>query len=180
MIHFSQFGEHERFRRAWESVQIVRSVSYSLFTFGDSDLPYFLVCDCAGDDDKVSIKRGEAKMSRPLIISADSPHAEFRDFFENQEGEEVARFILTRTARFPNVKFANVVESEQFVSDSVEEAVARINRKLDEEEEDHVAVLTAPVGLGGVAVLRYCLERVARSAPDNLNELQERGFLPHS
>ena len=57
-------------------------------------------------------------------------------------------------------------------------AATRINRKLDEEEEDRVAILTAPPGLGGVAVLRYCLERVAQSAPDNLAELRERGLLP--
>ena len=90
----------------------------------------------------------------------------------------LVRFLLSRTARFSNMKFNNVVRSEQFVSDSVEEAATRINRKLDEEEEDRVAILTAPTGLGGVAVLRYCLERVAKSAPENLAELRERGFLP--
>ena len=38
-----------------------------------------------------------------------------------------------------------------------------------------MAIHTAPAG---VAVLRYTAEPIMQSAPDNLNELRERGFLP--
>jgi len=178
MINFGNFPQYERFREAWESVEIVRSVAYTLFTFGDSDLPYYLVCSPEEAGDQVSIRRGDVKVSRPLIITAGQATPQFRDFFDGQEDEDIVKFLLARSARFPNMKFSNVVGSKELVSDNVEEAVARIIRKLDNEEEDRVGVLTAPSGLGGVAVLRYCLERMAQSTPDNLTELQERGLLP--
>ena len=113
-----------------------------------------------------------------MIYMPDNAPPEFHNFFEDETDQDLVRFLLARTARFGNMKFDNVVGSEQFVSDSVEEAVTKLNDKLDDEEEDRVAVLTAPAGLGGVAVLRYCLERVAESAPENVAELRERGFLP--
>ena len=36
----------------------------------------------------------------------------------------------------------------------------KINRKLDADEEDRIAILTAPENLAGIAILRYATERV--------------------
>jgi hypothetical protein len=41
-----------------------------------------------------------------------------------------------------------------------------------------VAILSAPHRLGKFAVLRYTAERIMESAPGNIQELRERGFLP--
>ncbi|MCP4506212.1 MAG: hypothetical protein GY826_07430, partial [Fuerstiella sp.] len=60
----------------------------------------------------------------------------------------------------------------------LQEAVDSLNSQLDADEEDRVAVLTAPPGLAGFALLKYASERITESASDNLNELRERGLLP--
>ena len=176
-MDLEEVADYSRFRQAWDSVRIFRSVPYSLFTFGDSDLPYYLVCGPSAERTTALVKRGNVKIARPLIITANNAPPQFQNFFSDQEDDDLVKFLLTRLARFRNMKFDNLVESEQFVSDNVEEVASRIDRTLDEEEEDRVAILTAPAALGSVAVLRYCLERVAESAPDNLAELRERGFL---
>ena len=88
------------------------------------------------------------------------------------------QFLLTRTAKFSNLKFRNQIGKQQLVHDSMEAAVEKISQQLDEEEEDRVAILTAPANLAGVAVLKYAAERVFKSAPDNIQELRERGFFP--
>lgn len=175
------FPDHDagaRFRNAWQAVAIARPVHYSLFTFGESELPYYLIVDAARPREPVSVTQGEVKITRPLIITPDNARPELRGFFENQEFDDVVQFLLQRTAAFSHLKFDNLHGPSQIVSDSVDEVVARLNRKLDTEEEDRVAILTAPYGLGGLAVLRYAAERVWRSAPDNIQELRERGFLP--
>ncbi|MBX3441114.1 MAG: hypothetical protein KF774_01815 [Planctomyces sp.] len=168
----------EGFRRLWDSVGIARPVHYSLFTFGESELPYWLVQDADRDKTPVRIARGEVRITRPLIITPDNARPEFRNFFEDENFSGLVEFLLARSAAFSHLKFDNRVGPDQIVSDSVEEAVARLNRQLDADEEDRVAVLTAPHGLGGVAILRYAAERIASSAPDNIRELRERGFLP--
>ncbi len=181
LIVFMDFEDHDagaRFRDAWQAVEIARPVSYSLFTFGESDLPYFLIVDAAQPRQPVSVTQGEVKITRPLIVTPDNARPELQGFFEDHELDDVVDFLLQRTAAFSHLKFDNLHGPAQIVSDSIEEVVARLNHKLDTEDDDRVAVLTAPHGLGGLAVLRYATERVWQSAPDNIQELRERGFLP--
>lgn len=175
---FDDFDRHRRLRTAWDSVRIVRSVPYSLFTFGESQLPYFLVCEASGPEQTVSIRKGEVRITRPMIITSENAQPEFRNFFEDQADEDVLSFLMARTAAFSHLRFSNESGPERIVSDSVEEAVARLAKQLDDEEEDRVAILTAPAKMGSVAVLKYAADRVWQSAPDNLQELRERGFLP--
>lgn len=177
-MSYSEFEQQRRFREAWEAIRIARPVHYSLFTFGDSELPYFLVCDRRDPSANVSVTRGEVRITRPLIITPDNARPEFLNFFENDDDGEAAAFLMQREAAFSNVKFVNQHGTARIVTDEVDEAVARLNRQLDDEEEDRVAILCAPAALGGFAVLRYAVERVMQSSPDNIRELRERGFLP--
>ena len=175
---FDEFEQEIHFRRMWDSVRIERGVRYSLFTFGDSKLPYFLVTPQASDDDLVKVCQGQVTISRARIITPDNMRPEFRELFEDSEGFGFAEFMMARSAAFSNLKFSNERGSERIVTDTVEEAVDRLNAQLDAEEEEHVAILSAPIGLTGMALLKYASKRITDSAHDNLNELRERGFLP--
>jgi hypothetical protein len=159
-------------------VRIARGVPYSLFTFGESELPYFLVCNGKRPEGTVSITRGEVRVTRPMIITPDTVQPEFSNFFEAGDDDWVANFLIARTAAFSNLRFENDHSPARIVTDSVEEAVARLNRQLDDDEEDRVAILCAPASLAGFAVFRYAAERVIKSTPENIQELRERGFLP--
>jgi ABC-type transporter MlaC component len=105
-------------------------------------------------------------------------HPELRNFFEENEETGLVNFLMSRTAAFSNLKLANESGPERIVTDTVEEAVAKLNQQLDLEEEDSVAVLSAPAELAGFAIFRYASEKVLSSAPDNIQEMRERGFLP--
>jgi hypothetical protein len=173
--------EHEqerRFRAAWEAVAIRRAVHYSLFTFGESVLPYFLVLSAAKPGETASLTQGAVKITRPTIITPDNMRPEFSDFFEDSDDERLAQFLLARTAGFSHLRLANASGPKRITSDSVDEIVNKLNRQLDDEEEDRTAILTAPPELAGIALLRYAAERVWSSASDNIQELRERGFLP--
>lgn len=178
MSPFPDFSDERRFRAAWDAVEIVRSVPYSLFTFGESLLPYFLVLRPAKAGDPVAIAKGEVKIARPLIITPDNAPPELENFFESVEEEEIAAFLLSRTASFSHLRLGNRRGEKRIVTDTPDEAVAKLNRQLDADEEDRVAILTAPKSLAGLAVFKYAADRVAQSAPDNITELRERGFLP--
>lgn len=178
-MHFDSFEQEQRFRKMWESVAIERPVHYSLFTFGESVLPYFLVARSEKPGDPVALTKGEVRITRPTIITPDNMRPEFQNFFEeNDDGEAMVDFLLARSAAFSHLKLDNSHGPQRRMSNNVEEVVAKLNRELDEQEEDRVAILSAPKPLAGIAVLRYAAERVWSSAPDNLQELRERGFLP--
>ncbi len=177
-MNFDRFDQQRFFRKAWEAVGIARPVHMSLFTFGESVLPYFLVCGKSQPSSPVSVTKGEVCIQRPRIITPGSDRPELQGFFEDGQEEGMIEFLLARTARFSNLKLANRRGSKRAVSESLDAAVARLNRQLDDREEDQVAILTAPPELSGVAVLRYAAERIWQSGPDNVQELRERGFLP--
>jgi hypothetical protein len=171
------FSNERRFRAAWESVKIVRESRFSLFTFGDTDLPYFLILSGINVDQAISLVRGNVKITRPMIIRPDD-YPELENFFEDSDENDLARFVLARSASFSNMKLRNSESTKNLVSDSVEEMIAKVTQQLDSDEEEHVAVLTAPVQLAGFAVLRYAAERIMHSAPENIQEFREKGFLP--
>jgi hypothetical protein len=172
------FRSPDALRKIWDSVRIARPVHYSLFTFGETELPYWLVQDADEDKVPVQIARGEVTVTRPLIVTPDNARPEFQNFFENEEFAGMVEFLLARSAAFSHLRFNNRQGPQQIVSDNVEEAVDKLDRQLDAEDEDRVAILTAPHGLGSIAVLRYATERITASARDNIQELRERGFLP--
>lgn len=177
-MFFDEYEAEQRFQQAWQAVEIVRPVHYSLFTFGESTLPYYLVCGDSTPGQTVSITQGEVRIKRPMIITPENARGEFRNFFESAEEEGLARFLLARNAQFSNLQFDNQSGEKRIVSDSLEEAIDKLNQRLDVEEEDRIAILTAPPNFAGIAVLRYAAERVWESGPDNIQELRERGFLP--
>ncbi len=175
---FGDFEREQLFHAMWDSVRIERGVSRSLFTFGDTDLPYFLVTPADSESGTVAVRQGQVTITRAKIITPDSMHPEFRNFFENSEEFGAAEFLLSRTAAFSNLKLSNQQGSERIVTDTVAEAVERLDRQLDREEEEDTAILSAPAGLAGLALFKYASQRVLASASDNLQELRERGFLP--
>lgn len=180
MSAFDAFEQEQQFRDAWDAVSIARSVPYSLFTFGESELPYYLVLSPKQAGQPVSVRQGLVKITRPLIITPENFEPEFENFFDDEDEMDgrLAHYFLARTASFSHLRMNNRSLARKLSSDSVEETVARLNRQLDDEDEDRVAILTAPAGLAGIAVMRYAADRVMQSARDNITELRERGFLP--
>jgi hypothetical protein len=177
-MNFEDFDQEARFRAAWEAVGIARPMKVTLFTFGESVLQYYLICPVSAAAAPVAVTKGEVRITRPMLITPDNSRPEFSNFFETDDEEAVVSFLLARTARVSPLKFDNQSGAKRVVSETVEGMVAKLNRQLDDEEEDRVAILTAPAKLGKVAVLRYATEQVMRSAPENVQELRERGFLP--
>jgi len=175
-----EFENYERHLYGlWSSVRIERSSRYSLFTFGETKLPYYLVKEPAGKADLVSLSQGMIRITRPSIILPGAVSPEFRNFFsdEEEDGDALVQFLLSRSAAFANLKFDNSTRTSELVSDSSQEIIDKLNQRLDHEEEEGTAILAAPEALGWMALMRYASERVMASTPDNVQELRERGFL---
>ncbi len=154
---FDDYEHERRMHDAWQTVRIERPVEYSLFTFGETVMPYYLVLGAKPPEDLVKIRRGDVRVARATIITPDSLQPEFRNFFEDAEFESLIDFLLARSAAFSNLKVSNKHGSDQIVSDSVEEAVSKLNRQLDETEEDRVAIFERPApprGRRGAALHR--------------------------
>ena len=91
-------------------MRIERAVG--LFTFGDSDLPHYLVTsssdrDAAGKAVMAKVRRGNVTVSRARIITPDTMNPELPNFFEEHEETGLIEFLMSRTAAFSNLKLSN-------------------------------------------------------------------------
>ncbi|MEZ6047763.1 MAG: hypothetical protein R3C11_19730 [Planctomycetaceae bacterium] len=68
-MEFDPFYQERKFKQMWDAVRIERSIPYTLFTFGDSELPYYLVTGDNQPGTLVKLAREEVKISRPKIIT---------------------------------------------------------------------------------------------------------------
>lgn len=163
-------------------IRLARPVTRSLFTFGHSVIPYYLVFE-PGRDGQSVMQFGEVKVSKPTILTP-SRDPEFFGLFEQlaeESGADLAdyvQFALQRTAAFDRLKVENEFSQPTKPGGGVEEVLDRINARLDDEEDEDTSVLVCPRGLGPLAVLKLTGDRIQRSAADNVQELRERGFLP--
>ena len=177
-MDFNQYDEEQYLRFLWNSVRIVRNIPYTLFTFGESELRYYLVLTSNQPGQPVKLRQGEIRITRPLIITPRDARPELQDFWDSAENDHLISFLMTRSAAFSNLRLANSSGPERIVSDQPQEVIDRLTRQLDLEDEDRVAIVVAPLELAGVALIRCAAEQILTSAPDNLNELRERGLLP--
>jgi len=175
---FDPREDFERLRALWDLVRIVRPVEYTLFTFGESVLDYYLLTEAEPPTRLVKVRRGEVRVTRPLLLSPHDMGPQLENFFEDEGDLEAIRFLLARSAAFSNLKLTNLSGPTKIVSDQLEEAIAKLQRQLDDAEEDRIAILTAPAALGGLAVFKYTTDRILQSTPGNIQELRERGLLP--
>ncbi len=178
MVEYRGYDAERRFMEAWQRVRIARPVHYTLFTFGESELPYYLVLEPEQPGKPVSVRQGMVKIARPLIITPDTIEPEFQNFFESDDEADVAQFLLARAASFSHLRLQNQLRGERIATDNLQTVIDHLNRQLDDEDEDRVAILAAPAALAGIAVLKYAADRVASSAAGNITELREKGFLP--
>ena len=176
------FAAQRKLAELMGRIRLARDVTRSIFTFGHTELPYYVIFepDSGGQSE---LKTGQVTVSRPTILTPDS-EPEFFGLFEQlaeESGADLADFVqfaIRRTAAFDRLKVANTFGNVERPGGGIEEVLERVNRRLDDEEDEETGVLVAPRGLGPLAVIKYAGYRISRSAPDNMQELRERGFLP--
>ena len=96
---------------------------------------------------------------------------------DDGDGEGVVRLLMSRGVKFGNLDIGHRRLRRGRSARTVRSVIDELKAECGE-EDDRTAILLAPHGLGGVALVRYAAECVMESAPGNIGELRERGFLP--
>ena len=96
---------------------------------------------------------------------------------DGDDGEGVVRFLMSRGVKFGELNLGHRRLRRGRSPRTVRSIVDELKNEICE-EDDRTAILVAPHGLGGVALVRYAAECVMESTPGNIGELRERGFLP--
>ena len=174
--------DDERIRYAVLATEILRSPKQSLYTFGTTNITYYLLTHPAYADldapvTETVIREGRVVAKRPRIVTPfylshlEGFGEEARRYFESlarEYGPGTAGIFYT---------YKNEPKEMNIVSDSMPAVLDKINAKIDERGDNLSAIIRGEDVLWDVSLLKFIFELTRSSVGDNLNQMGRRGLL---
>ena len=165
----------EKFEYVWKNTEILKVAERTLFTFGDTGLPYLFLARSLTKDTDTVVREGEVTVKRPLVIKPHPDHPIFEGFGEHEE--ELGMFLIQRLAYIPPYKYTHGSKKIYVSSESIGTIIGKLRRRLEREDNRLTALIRGTADMWEVSVMRYAAEMMIKSLPSNLTELKERGLL---
>ena len=172
--------DDEQIREAVKQTEILRAPKQSLYSFGATNLAYYLVTEPVyaekSHPPETVIREGKVIASRPKIVTpyylsrleGFSPEA--RRYFESMLNEPHDASGLLYT-------YKNEPKEMNIVSGSLSAAVAKLNEDLDLRGDPMVSIIKGMDELWDVSLMKFIYEVTRTSLPDNVRQMGQRGLL---
>lgn len=172
--------DDERIREAVRLTEILRAPKQSLYSFGTTNLYYYLVTEPVYSEKsrppETVIREGKVVAERPKIVTplylsrleGFSPEA--RRYFESVLNEKGTASGLLYT-------YKNEPKELNIVSDPLSAAVAKLNEDLDRRGDPLVSIIKGMDELWDVSLMKFIYEVTRNSLPDNVRQMGRRGLL---
>ena len=174
--------DDERIRKAVEYTQILRAPRQSLYTFGTTNINYYLVTEptYAGPLDieaETVVREGRVLAERPKIVTPyylaglEGFSTDARKYFESlihEYGPNVPGLLYT---------YKNEPKELNIVSGHWQSVVDKINADIDQRSDPMAAIIKGLDELWDVALIRFIFEMTRRSLSDNIGQMGARGLL---
>ncbi len=171
-----------RIRDAVARTEILRAPKQGLFTFGTTNIYYYLVTEPIYTE--ITKKTGETVIREGKVI-AERPRIVTPYFLTNLEGfSDNARHYFDQLIKMygknaPGLLYAYRNEPKQMniVSDNIQTVIEKLNAEIDKSGDPLKAIIKGIDELWDVALFRFIFEMTNRSVGDNINQLGARGLL---
>lgn len=174
--------DDERIRYAVLGTEILRAPKQSLYTFGTTNITYFLVTQpsYAESKDEVGetvVREGKVVAERPRIVTPfylsrlEGFGTEARRYFDSlmtEHGPNAAGVFYT---------YRNEPKDLNIISDSLPSVVDKINTEIDQRGDTLSAIIRGVDTLWDVSLLKFIFELTRQSVGDNVHQMGQRGLL---
>jgi len=174
--------DDERIRYAVKHTEILRTPKQSLYTFGTTNIYYYLVTEPVYSElmkntTETVVREGRVVAERPRIVTPyylsqlEGFSAEARRYFEaamREYGSNVGGLFYT---------YKNEPKELNIVSDSLLSVVDRLNAEIDKRGDPLAAIIKGKDELWDVSLIKFIYEVTRSSLQDNLMQLGNRGLL---
>ncbi len=174
--------DDERIRYAVKHTKILRAPKQSLYTFGITNIYYYLVTEPAYSElvkniTETVVREGRVIAERPRIVtpyylsSLEGFSSEARRYFET--------LIKEYGSSIPGLFYAYKNEPKELtiVSDNLLSVVDKLNAEIDKRGDPLAAIIKGEDALWDVSLMRFIYEVTRGSIQDNLRQLGSRGLL---
>jgi len=168
---------------AVRNTQIVRAPKQKLYTFGTTNIYYYLLTEpayseMANTGPETVVREGKVIAEQPKIVT---PY-----YLSNLEGfsPEARRYFHTLIEEFGErsihglvYAYRNEPKEMNIVSEDIRSVVDRLNGDIDRREEELAAIIKGEDTLWDVSLMKFIFEITRTSAPHNFKQLETRGLL---
>jgi hypothetical protein len=175
--------DDERIKYAVKHTEILRPPKRSLYTFGTTNIYYYLVTEPTYSEllkniTETVIREGRVIAERPKIVTPyylsqlEGFSTEARRYFEaliEEYGE--------RTIHGLYYTYRNEPKELNIVSDDLLSVVDKLNARIDKSGDPLAAIIKGEDSLWDVSLMKFIFEITRSSVPDNLRQLGNRGLL---
>jgi hypothetical protein len=172
----------ERIIQAVNNTKILRAPKQSLYTFGTTNIYYYLVTEPVYSElvDNISetvIREGRVIAQKPRIVtpyylsSLDGFSPEARKYFR------VLMETFGSDSRGLFYTYRNEPKELNIVSDNIQAVIEKLNSRIDENGDPLSAIIKGQDDLWDVSLIKFIYELTRSSLHDNLHQLESRGLL---
>jgi hypothetical protein len=172
--------DDESIRDAVKQTEILRAPKQSLYSFGTTNLYYYLVTEPVYSEKsrppETVIREGKVVADRPKIVTPyylsrlEGFSLEARRYFESVLNEKSNTSGLLYT-------YKNEPKEMNIVSGPLSAAVAKLNDELDLRGDPLVSIIKGLDELWDVSLMKFIYEITRTSLPDNVRQMGQRGLL---
>jgi hypothetical protein len=175
-------NEDERIRQAVASTEILRSPKQNLYTFGTTNIYYYLVTEPAyagviGDATETVIREGRVRAEKPKIVT---PHYLYGlDGFSDDARRYFEQLIEAYGPNMPGLLYTyrNEPGEMNIVSDHWRTVVEKLNARIDDKGDQLAAIIKGTDELWDVALMKFIFDMTQRSLSGNVGQLEAKGLL---
>ncbi len=167
---------------AVKQTKIIRSPRQNLYSFGRTNIYYYIVTEPAYSEflqeiSETVVREGRVIAEKPRIVTpyylsrleGFSPEA--RKYFEALAEEHGASF----QGLFYSYK--NEPKELNIVSNNLPSVIEKLNKQIDERNDPLAAIIKGLDNLWDVSLMKFIYEVTLNSVPDNMRQLGRRGLL---
>lgn len=172
----------DRIKNAVMRTEILRVPKQSLYTFGTTNIYYYLVTEPAYSElvkniTETVVREGRVIAERPRIVTPyylaglEGFSSEAKRYFEalvKEHGPGVRGVFYT---------YKNEPKELNIVSDNLLSVVDKLNADIDRRGDPLAAIIKGEDELWDVSLMKFIYEVARSSLPDNLRQMRSRGLL---
>ena len=174
--------DDERIKHAVEHTEILRVPKQSLYTFGTTNLYYYLLTEPAYSElvnhaAETVVREGRIIAEKPRIVTPyylsrlEGFSTEARRYFEaltKERGSNIPGLFYT---------YSNEPKELTIVPDNLLSVVDKLNAEIDKRGDPLAAIIKGEDALWDVSLMKFIYEVTRSSLQDNLRQMDGRGLL---
>ena len=172
----------DRIKQAVQHTEILRAPKQSLYTFGTTNLYYYLVTEPVyseflKDNTETVVREGRVIAERPRIITPyylsrlegfSSEASRYFDALVKEHGSNIRGVFYT---------YKNEPKEPTIISDNLPSVVDKLNTEIDKSGDPLAAIIKGEDQLWDVSLMKFIYEVTGSSLQGNLREMGSRGLL---